>query len=152
MIRFEFVAVGGCKFGMRFANVAIAKHCVEVAGKEVMPEFVRDAEPLEAGVVDVGGIGDPAGVAGAQQNAGHAFGARWLGNDLDVEVAGDDYGINGKSRNPALPDDLFGLKARRQVRIGPLHFAPLRARSAALRASVSSTLSATSRSSDERRS
>ena len=75
-----------------------------------------------------------------------------FGNDLDVEVAGDDYGINGKSRNPALPDDLFGLKARRQVKIGPLHFAPLRARSAALRASVSSTLSATSRSSDERRS
>ena len=40
-------------------NIAVSEHGINVAGQEVVPELVRDAEILESDVVYVGRVGNP---------------------------------------------------------------------------------------------
>jgi len=58
MIGFEFVPIAGCEPGVRFMNIAVGEHGVDVTGKEKVPEFMGDAEPFKSGIIEVRGIGD----------------------------------------------------------------------------------------------
>jgi hypothetical protein len=152
MIGFELVPIAGCEPGVRFMNIAVGEHGVDVTGKEKVLEFMGDAEPFESRIIEVRGIGDSVRIADPHQHPRYASRVSLLCDYLNIKVTRDADGIDGKCRNPALPDNLLALKTREQIRITALHLSPLRTRLSAFLASSSIKLSATSRSSDVRRS
>ena len=77
-------------------HVVIGQYSIDMTWKEVVAEFVADAESLKGNVVNMSGVADCKGVSDADEHSRNAGIGRGLGANLNFAVPGYREWIDGK--------------------------------------------------------
>jgi hypothetical protein len=98
VIGFQLVGIEGDEARARYMHATLGQDVIHVARQEIVPEFVADAETLEARAGNMRRLYDAETVAMPQQHPRHSLGLFRLALDHDVAAFGDREWVDGEAR------------------------------------------------------